>query len=199
MKLASRAFVLSAALVFVGATVAAACPGADAAKASNASTASKSGCGAKATQASTSTGEAAKVTAVGGSSGCGAKATTAAHAGCAKDKAGCAKGAGNSACCPKGAVATQAKAGAKVSLEGTVHCAHCDLKTAESCSTILKTADGRLVTLTDGPQVQTLRQEAGHGSKIVKVKGVVGENGYVSVNSFKLVADAPVATTAQGM
>lgn len=163
MKLATRAFVLSLALAFVGATAAVACPGADAAKATNAGHA---GCGAKAT-----------ATANAAHPGCGAKAAT-------------------SGCCAKGAGQVAEKTGSRVSLEGTVLCAHCDLKMADACSTMLKTADGRMVKLMTSDKVMTLREQAGHGAKVVRVKGVVGQDGDVTVNSFKVLADAPAATAA---
>lgn len=153
------------------------------ASATNASNAKSEAC-AKACAKGAKSADCAKACAKGG-------AMAAKSGGCAKGEATAAK----SACCAKGgatAASTDScslKAG-RVSLKGTIACNHCDFKKTETCQTVLTTAEGCAYILAAGDNVQALRKEAGHQTKIVKVRGNVDDAGTVSITTYKVVGDA---------
>ncbi len=138
---------------------------------------------------------------------CGEKASaTNASAGCHGAKAaGCqgAKVAGKGCC----AAARQAAKVAEstdprtctfrpgtVSLKGRVMCNHCDLHASESCQTMFLSERGCIFTLA-GDQASTLREEAGGGKALVRVKGTVGETGELTVKRFQVIRSlAPAAS-----
>ena len=128
-------------------------------------------------------------------SGCSKAAT--AKAGCSKGemaKAGCAKTTtAKSGCCAKKAAAMTADActlkPGRVSLTGTIACNHCDFQKTESCQTVLKTSEGCTYVVA-GDQVGTLREVAGHQTKVVRIRGKAREDGTVNVSSYNVVGDA---------
>jgi hypothetical protein len=171
-----------------------------------ATTASHAGC-SKATAATATT-----VSTSGCSKAAGATATAASTAGCSKAAAGvtattastsgCSKAAGTSACCKKGAAPTATIAAAAecrqyrpghVALKGTVHCGRCDLAKTVGCATMFRTADGCLFRVHDGDKTDTLREQAGHGSKLVRVRGMISQTGELNLASFRILGDTEAA------
>ncbi len=139
--------------------------------------------------------------AVSGTEKVGCAKSASAKAGCAKSasgKAGCAKSASAKAgCCAKGAAvmasigdttdmtACTFKPGA-VAFKGTVLCNHCNLKKSETCATMFRTDSGCLFALA-GEKSGDLREAAVGGTKLVRIKGTVSEDGELVVSSFRVV------------
>ena len=127
--------------------------------------------------------------------GCCAKkagATTTASG----ENAGCAKMATKS-CCSKSQTTTAQVGGTSdvktctfrpgaVAFKGTVICNHCDLHKTETCQSMFRTDGGCVFTLA-GDNVKNLREEAGGGKKLVRIKGSVSENGELTVSTYRIV------------
>jgi hypothetical protein len=178
MKLMKFALATATACLFTAA-VATACPGHE--KASNTAT-------------NASAGSQEGVVLTGSGSGC-TKGANASATGCAK---GAKMAKGGKACCASKATNTTAtisttsdyttcafKPGA-VSFKGTVLCNHCDLKKTETCQTMFRTENGCVFTLA-GDKAGDLRKDAVGGTKLVRVKGNVAENGELTVSTYRVV------------
>jgi hypothetical protein len=109
---------------------------------------------------------------------------------------GCAMKA-HAACCAKGeptmaSVDTTAdpsackfKAG-EVAFKGTVVCNHCDLHKSETCQTMFKTESGCLFAVSGG-KASDLREAAVGGKKLVRIKGTLGSDGQLNVQSYRVI------------
>ena len=165
MKLTRIALAVSTAALFLTANLALACPGHE-----NGATAQ-----------TTSGGATVKV----------------AGAGCSKSAAGCSK-AQAAGCCAKAKQAVMASVGdttdvtactfkpGQVAFKGTVVCNHCNLKKSETCQTMFRTESGCVFAVA-GREADALKEAAGGGKALVRVKGSVGEDGKLSVTTFKIV------------
>lgn len=182
-----------------------------------------SACGEKASATTASATTASATTASKAKSDCASKASattvSTGKSGCAKSasKAGCAKSAGATTasntgcaksaakgCCAK-AQTTTAQIGetsdiktctfrpGAVAFKGTVICNHCDLKKAETCQSMFRTDGGCVFTLA-GDNVGDLREEAGGGKKLVRIKGSVSDSGELTVSTYRVVKSLEAAS-----
>src|SRR5690349_24671916 len=166
MKLTRIALAVTTAALFMTANLALACPGHE-----NGATAQ-----------TTSGGTAVKVAGAGG---------------CTKNASGCSK-AQAAGCCAKAKQAVMASVGdatdvtactfkvGQVAFKGTVVCNHCNLKKSETCQTMFKTESGCVFAVA-GDQADALKEAAGGGKALVRVKGSVGEDGKLAVTTFRVV------------
>jgi hypothetical protein len=80
--------------------------------------------------------------------------------------------------------------GAKVTLVGTVLCAHCDLKESDGCKKVFRAEDGKTYTIIQNGASQKLLAETSHGEKKVEVVGTTAkdaEEPIVLLAGYKLV------------
>ena len=139
---------------------------------------------------------------------CGDKATTTAEKGkacCAKK--GAASASAHPGCSGKSEAITTAQVGdvsdvktctfrpGSVAFKGTVVCNHCDLKKTETCQTMFKTENGCLFALA-GDNVKQIKEEAGGGSKLVRIKGTVSDDGQLTVGTYRIVKTLASSTSA---
>ena len=184
----------TAASMMLFAGIASACDKAHATTASK----DKAGCASKASATTVSNAKSgcaskASATTVSNGKGCCAKkggaTTTADNAGCAKSeaKAGCAKTQTTTArVSDTSDVKTCTFRPGAVAFKGTVICNHCDLKKTETCQSMFRTDGGCVFTLA-GDNVSEIKEEAGGGKKLVRIKGSVSDSGELTISTYRVV------------
>jgi hypothetical protein len=117
--------------------------------------------------------------------------------GCTKHAGGCSK-AHAAGCCAKASQMTMASVGdatdvtactfkvGQVAFKGTVLCNHCDLHKSENCQTMFRTEAGCLFAVA-GDKADAMKEAAGGGKALVRIKGSVGEDGKLTVTTFRIV------------